>query len=172
MRNVFIFAAVVLVLGAYAAHYVDQVVNKPTPHAAAVQPMAPTPVTADSARSMTLAADRQGHFYVNARIDGERLGFMVDTGASLVVLRASDAAEIGIRPLPDDYSATVSTANGKINAAPTKLDRIELGDEITVYDVPALVLPDEVLPQNLLGVSFLSRLKRYEYNDGRLVLEQ
>ena len=70
-----------------------------------------------------------------------------------------------------DYTATVSTANGKIKAAPAKLDRIEVGD-ITVYDVPALVLPDEALGENLLGVSFLSRLKRYEYADGRMVLEQ
>ena len=43
---------------------------------------------------------------------------------------------------------------------------------IAVYDVPALVLPDEVLGQNLLGMSFLSRLKRYEYANGRMVLEQ
>jgi aspartyl protease family protein len=41
-----------------------------------------------------------------------------------------------------------------------------------VFDVPALVLPDEALAQNLLGVSFLSRLRRYEYANGRLVLEQ
>ena len=41
-----------------------------------------------------------------------------------------------------------------------------------VYDVAALVLPDEALGQNLLGVSFLSRLRRYEYANGRLVLEQ
>ena len=65
----------------------------------------------------------------------------------------------------------VSTANGKIKAAPAKLDRIEVGG-ITVYDVPALVMPDEALGENLLGVSFLSRLKRYEYANGRLVLEQ
>ncbi len=96
---------------------------------------------------------------------------MVDTGASLVIMRESDAAQIGIRPVPRDYTATVSTANGKIKAAPAKLDRIEVGG-ITVYDVPALVLPDEALWQNLLGVSFLSRLKRYEYANGRMVLEQ
>ena len=48
----------------------------------------------------------------------------------------------------------------------TKLERIEIGD-ITVYDVPALVLPDEALSQNLLGVSFLSRLRRYEVANGR-----
>jgi aspartyl protease family protein len=38
--------------------------------------------------------------------------------------------------------------------------------------VPAVVLPDEALAKNLLGVSFLSRLKRYEYANGRMVLEQ
>ncbi len=65
----------------------------------------------------------------------------------------------------------VSTANGKIKAAPIKLERIEIGD-ITVFDVPALVLPDEALSQNLLGVAFLSRLRRYEVADGRLVIEQ
>ena len=96
---------------------------------------------------------------------------MVDTGASLVIIRESDAAQVGIRPMRSDYTATVSTANGKIKAAPAKLERIEIGG-ITVYDVPALVLPDDALWQNLLGVSFLSRLKRYEYANGRMVLEQ
>jgi aspartyl protease family protein len=167
LRNIIIFAVAVLILGSYAARYADRAVKQPMPHAAAVQAAAP----ASYGRSLTLDSDRQGHFHVDARIDGDRLGFMVDTGASVVVLRASDAAEVGIRPLPADYTATVSTANGKIKAAPAKLDRVELGD-ITVYDVPAMVLPDEALAQNLLGVSFLSRLKRYEYADGRLVLEQ
>jgi aspartyl protease family protein len=118
-----------------------------------------------------LDADRQGHFHTEARIDGRRLDFMVDTGASLVILRESSAAEVGIRPMRADYTATVSTANGKIKAAPAKLDRVELGD-ITVFDVKALVLPDKALAQNLLGVSFLSKLRRYEYANGRMVLEQ
>ena len=125
----------------------------------------------NSGRSLMLDADRQGHFKVEARIDGRHIDFMVDTGASMVVLRESDAAQVGIRPMPRDYTATVSTANGKIKAAPAKLERIEVGG-ITVYDVQAMVLPDEVLGQNLLGVSFLSRLKRYEYANGRMVLEQ
>jgi aspartyl protease family protein len=118
-----------------------------------------------------IEADQQGHFQVESRIDGRHIDFMVDTGASTVALRESDAAQIGIRPLPVDYTATVSTANGKIKAAPAKLDRIEVGG-ITVYDVQALVLPDDALGVNLLGVSFLSRLKRYEYANGRMVLEQ
>ena len=119
----------------------------------AYEPRPPT----TSGRSLMLDSDRQGHFKVEARIDGRNIDFMVDTGVSLVIMRESDAAQVGIRPLPRDYSATVSTANGKIKAAPAKLGRIEVGG-ITVYDVPALVLPDEALGQNLLGVSFLSRL--------------
>jgi aspartyl protease family protein len=87
------------------------------------------------------------------------------------VLRESDAARVGIRPRPSDYTATAVTANGRIKAARATIDRIELGG-ITVYDVPAMVLPDQALAKNLLGVSFLSRLRRYEYANGRIVLEQ
>ena len=93
------------------------------------------------------------------------------SGASLVVLRESDAARVGIRPRPSDYTATAITANGKIKAARATIDRIELGG-ITVFDVAAMVLPDEALAKNLLAVSFLSPLKRYEYANGRIVLEQ
>ena len=118
-----------------------------------------------------LESDRQGHFQVEARVEGRFVDFIVDTGASLVVLRETTAAQVGIRLQPRDYTATVVTANGKILAARAKIERIEVGG-ITVYDVPAVVLPDEALAKNLLGVSFLSRLKRYEYANGRMVLEQ
>ena len=172
MRQILILAAAVLMIGGYLARFADQAVEaNSTTRAAAVQsayePRQPT----TSGRSLMLESDRLGHFKVEARIDGRHIDFMVDTGASLVIMRESDAAQIGIRPRPSDYTATVSTANGKIKAAPAKLDRIEIGG-ITVYDVQALVLPDEALWQNLLGMSFLSRLKRYEVADGRMVLEQ
>ena len=133
----------------------------------AYEPREPT----TSGRSLMLGSDRQGHFQVEARVDGRFVDFVVDTGASLVVLRESAAARVGIRPQPRDYTATAVTANGKIKAARATIDRIEVGG-ITVYDVPAMVLPDEALAKNLLGVSFLSRLKRYEYANGRMVLEQ
>lgn len=54
---------------------------------------------------------------------------------------------------------------------PTKLGRIEVGDT-AVFDVLALVLPDEALSQSLCGVTVLSRLRRYEIADGRTLLEQ
>ena len=171
MRQILFFAVAVLVAGGYLARYADRAVAvHPPAQAAAVNSYEPRQPST-SGRSMTLDSDRQGHFPVEARIDGRTIDFIVDTGASLVILRESDAARIGIRPRPSDYTAVVSTANGKIKAAPAKLDRVEVGG-ITVFDVSALVLPDEALWKNLLGVSFLSRLKRYEYANGRMVLEQ
>ena len=96
---------------------------------------------------------------------------MVDTGASLVALNEKSAARFGLRPARGDYTASVSTANGTIKAARARLPLIDLGGLI-VRDVDAMVLPDEALSENLLGLSFLSKLKRFEYANGRLVLEQ
>ena len=172
MRQILILAIAALAAGSYFARYADQAVTvQSSPQAAAVQVSEQPRQSSVGQHKMELASGRDGHFRVDARVDGRHIGFMVDTGASLVIMRESDAAQIGIRPRPSDYTATVSTANGKIKAAPAKLDRIEIGG-ITVYDVQALVLPDEALWQNLLGMSFLSRLKRYEVADGRMVLEQ
>ena len=171
MRQILVLAALVLAGGIYAARVADRTLVEPAPQAAAAQADEQRSAPVSYGRTLTVDANRQGHFEVEARIDGRFVNFMVDTGASLVILRETDAANAGIRPMPRDYTATVSTANGKIKAAPAKIGRIEMGG-ITVYDVPALVLPDDVLSQNLLGVSFLSRLKRYEYAAGRLVLEQ
>lgn len=140
-------------------------------HAAAVSSDVETVRPATSSRSLTLESGQDGHYPAEARIEGRRVDFIVDTGASLVILRESDAARLGIRPMRSDYTATVSTANGKIKAARASLDRVELGG-ITVENVQALVLPDEALWKNLLGMSFLSRLKRYEVANGRMVLEQ
>src|ERR1700677_4971586 len=70
-----------------------------------------------------------------------------------------------------EFVAEVRTANGTVRAAPTRLDAVEVGD-LVVRDVAAVVLPDEALSDNLLGLSFLSRLRRFEYSDGKLVLEQ
>jgi len=96
---------------------------------------------------------------------------MVDTGASVIALTASDAGRLGIHPAQSEFVAEVRTANGTVRAAPITLDRVEVGD-IVVRDVTALVLPDGALSDNLLGLSFLSRLHHFEYSGGKLVLEQ
>jgi aspartyl protease family protein len=172
MRQILILAAALLVGGSYLARYADKaVVEAPGSQAAAVQVSEQPLQSAVGQHKMELTSGRDGHFRVDARVGGRHIDFMVDTGASLVILRETDAANVGLHPMPRDYTAIVSTANGRIKAAPVKLERIVVGD-ITVFDVPALVLPDEALSTNLLGVSFLSRLRRYEYADGRMVLEQ
>ena len=172
MRQIFLLAAAFLVAGAYVARLADNVADKqPESQAAVVQPVYEPREPVSSGRSLIVESDRQGHFQIDARVEGRFVDFVVDTGASLVVLRESTAANVGIRPQPRDYTATAVTANGKIRAARATIERIDVGG-ITVYDVPAMVLPDEALTKNLLGVSFLSKLRRYEYANGRLVLEQ
>lgn len=172
MRQILILAVLLLGVGGYVAQYADRfLVSKPSAQAATVQEASAPRPPVTSGRNLILNPNRQGHFEVEARVGGRSVDFIVDTGASQVVLRESAAARVGIRPMRADYVARVSTANGEVKAAPVRLDRIEVGG-ITVYDVQALVLPDEVLTTNLLGVSFLSRLKRYEYAGGRMLLEQ
>jgi len=96
---------------------------------------------------------------------------MVDTGASVIALTARDATMLGIQPAERDYVAIVNTANGTVRAAPVQLGMVEIED-LVAHDVDALVLPDRALSENLLGLSFLSRLRRFEYSGGKLVLEQ
>jgi aspartyl protease family protein len=132
---------------------------------------APQPTPVDS-RSITLSRDAHGHFQVNGRVNnGRRLTFMVDTGASVIALTAADAASFGIHPTPRDFTVQVATANGAVKAAPVELDTVEIED-ITVRNVAAVVMPDGALAGNLLGMSFLTRLHRWEFAGGRLVLEQ
>jgi aspartyl protease family protein len=123
-----------------------------------------------SVRSVTLRGDRDGQFRVEARVDARRLEFIVDTGAGAVALRASSAAQLGIHPMERDYTIKTQTANGVGRAAPVRLNMIEI-ENIVVRDVPAIVVPDASLKENLLGMTFLSRV-RWTHDRGRLVLEQ
>ena len=70
-----------------------------------------------------------------------------------------------------DYMWPIQTANGRGRAAKVSLDMIEVGG-VMVRDADAFVLPDAALTTSLLGLSFLSRLHRFEYRDGRLLLEE
>jgi aspartyl protease family protein len=171
MRSIVTFAALALAAGVLVPRYASHVGTAPAPLALAARPQAAVAGSAANSRSIVVPRDARGHFEVDARVEGRHLNFMVDTGASLIALTASDAGRIGIHPAPHEFVTEVKTANGTVRAAPTRLDRVEVGDLI-VRDVDALVLPDTALSDNLLGLSFLSRLRRFEYTDGKLVLEQ
>lgn len=169
MRNIAIFAAIMIGLGTFMA----QVADRMSSASATAAPRTTVAVAAAPAggRSLSISRDSRGHFQTDGRIDGQRIGFMVDTGASVVALNETSAARFGLRPARGDYNATVTTANGTIKAARTRIAMLDVGGLI-VRDVDAMVLPDEALSENLLGLSFLSRLKRFEYANGQMVLEQ
>jgi aspartyl protease family protein len=172
MRKLMIFAALLIGLGTFMAQMASRMAPAAATTAAASKTLAPAVTVAQAgARTLSIPQDPRGHFATDGRIDGQRLNFMVDTGASVVALNESSAARFGLRPTPNNYTARVTTANGTVKAAPARIAMIQLGD-LTVRDVDALVLPDEALSENLLGLSFLSKLKRFEYAKGRLVLEQ
>jgi aspartyl protease family protein len=172
MRQILFFAIAAMVLAGVMPRVMGSVGTRPAPEAQqqAAKRAEPAPQTANY-RTATVLADRRGHFQVEGAVDGRRLDFMVDTGASFVALRERDAGKLGIFPAPRDYTGRSSTANGVIKVAPVRLSSLEVNG-IRVYDVQAVVIPDESLGVNLLGMSFLSRVRRFEMANGRLVMEQ
>jgi len=173
MRNLMMFAALMIVLGTIMAQTADKMTAGTPALANVATRKATTAETVGQAgvRSLSISHDARGHFLTEGRIDGQRIGFMVDTGASVVALNETSAARFGLRPSRGDYNALVTTANGTIKAARTRIAMVDIGG-LVVRDVDALVLPDEALSENLLGLSFLSKLKRFEYANGKMVLEQ
>ena len=123
------------------------------------------------AGEVRLRADERGHFVFDAEVNGRRATFMADTGATLVVLTYEDAARLGLSPHGLDFSGLAQTANGVARVAPVTLDRVRVED-ITVRDVPAVVAEKGALATNLLGMSFLGRLKSFQMQGSELVLSQ
>jgi aspartyl protease family protein len=175
MRSVVSFAAAAIVAGLIIPHFADRMKGQTASVAVPAQASAPAPVTSapssSNGYSVVVSRDGFGRFRADGRIDGRELQFTVDTGASIVALTADDAAQLGIHPAANEYTMLISTANGTVRAAPTTLDMVEVGD-IMVHDVAAVVMPDGALSDNLLGLSFLSRLRHFEYSEGKMVLEQ
>lgn len=105
--------------------------------------------------SVTLAADGNGHFTAEGRVNGSRVRFLVDTGATLVTLPAADATRLGI-----DYrrgqQAVSQTANGRVLVYRVKLDSVSVGD-MTLLGVDAVVHDSPGLDIALLGMSFINR---------------
>ena len=112
--------------------------------------------SADGAGKVILTADGQGHFVTNGTVNGASVKFLVDTGATLVSLGASDARRIGIDPRTGELGVT-NTANGQAQVSRVKLDTVRVGD-VTLHNVDALVHQND-LPVALLGMSFLNRME-------------
>ncbi len=120
-------------------------------------------------RSVRIRRRPDGHFVVKTQVNGVSLMMLVDTGASTVVLKPADAQRLGIDLERLRYAVPVQTANGTTYAAHVRLRNLTLGP-ISLNDVEALVAKPGALKENLLGMSFLSRLRSYEFTTDMLTL--
>lgn len=110
-----------------------------------------------------------GHFIARTDVNGALASMLVDTGASTVVLKPADAEKAGIEVRKLTYSVPVQTANGTTYAAPVRLKLMAIGP-IRIRDVEALVAKPGTLKESLLGMSFLRRLRSYEFSGDFLTL--
>jgi aspartyl protease family protein len=107
--------------------------------------------------TVTLYADSRGHFITIGVVNGVSIRFLVDTGASSVVLSSTDARQAGVNYLAGTRALT-QTANGVVLVYTVKLDTLRIGD-VTVNNVDAVVIEGDKLPMALLGMSFLNRME-------------
>jgi aspartyl protease family protein len=120
--------------------------------------------------TVALRAGTGRHFRAVAEVNGQRVQFLVDTGASDVALTKDDARRVGIDPDRLRYDLPYRTANGTSFGARVRLDRVKIGD-IVVDDVAGSVAGGE-LGQSLLGMSFLRRLSAFEVRGDEMILRQ
>jgi len=127
-----------------------------------------TPVTTTNTHTTAIPKASDGHFWANATVNTKAIRFLVDTGATVVVLTPADAQRLGFDERALTYDREVSTANGKTVAATVTLSSVGIGQS-TVHNVDALVLKDG-LTTSLLGMSYLGRLSRIEATPSSLIL--
>jgi aspartyl protease family protein len=169
-KIVLLLAALIAALAYAAPDYLSQLAGKrENPTAASTEVVRPAPT--DHGGIVRVAANRSGHYVSEIEVNNRSLTAMVDTGATVVALRYEDARALGLISPGDKFDSRVRTANGEGRAKRVQLRSVTFGT-ITIRDVDALVLEQGALGTNLLGMSFLRRLSRFEVQRGILVLER
>jgi aspartyl protease family protein len=130
--------------------------------------LSPTQGVAHDDGSLSFDAGPDGHFHIQARANGGRVTFMVDTGASDVVLAPDDARRIGIDPATLVFDQFAETANGTVSGAAIQLDSLVVGS-IEMNRLPATVNGAD-MSESLLGMEFLNRLHGWRVENGVLTL--
>ena len=118
--------------------------------------------------TIILSVSRDGHFYANGKANGKKLRFMIDTGASDVVLSPLDASRIGINVEKLQFTKTYQTANGIGLGAPYRLNSLAIGS--LEYAKFAVSVNKSDMVTSLLGMSFLERLQSFEFRGSKLYL--
>ncbi len=123
-------------------------------------------ITAEGRIEVPRAND--GHYYLTLQVNGEPVEFLIDTGASDMVLTPADARRVGVDMDDLVYSGRATTANGSVRTAPIRLDLVALGP-VRDRRVRAWVNQGE-MDQSLLGMGYLRRWQRIEITGDALVL--
>ncbi len=119
--------------------------------------------------TITLYVGQDGHFMANAKVNGATVQFLVDTGASFVLLTPADASRAGFDINRLTYSSAVQTANGTTSTALITISQIQIGN-ILIKNVLGGVSREGDLDTSLLGMSFLTKLSNYNVSHGMLTM--
>ncbi|ABK44973.1 conserved hypothetical 25.1 kDa protein in CobV 5'region (orf1) [Magnetococcus marinus MC-1] len=125
-------------------------------------------VAQQSAGQVQIVASQGGHFRVMLTINGEPIPFLVDTGASAIVLAPQVLSRLGLDRRKLRFTQPFQTANGQVFNAPVILQDVQLGD-LHLQRVPAVV-NQTAMDNSLLGMSFFKRLKSYRVDAGVMTL--
>ena len=109
-----------------------------------------------------------GHFWINAQVNGEPRRFLVDTGATLTAISSNTAVSAGIEPGPMDRSLILQTANGAVAAQTAVIDELRFGN-IVARDLDAVITPG-MGETNVIGMNLLSRLAGWRVEGRTLIL--
>lgn len=130
--------------------------------------LSPRTAVVSEAGELFLRRGADGHFHAAAQVNGVEISFLVDTGASGVVLNAADARRAGFAPEALSFTGRARTANGDVRLAPVRLDQVSLGP-VEARRVRASVSEGELF-SSLLGMSFLNRFARVTVEGDRMIL--
>ncbi|HEY9233621.1 MULTISPECIES: TIGR02281 family clan AA aspartic protease [Phenylobacterium] len=157
--------AVMALMGSITVVGAAEAVNASRPHTPELRAeVAMTP----EGQGASVAKGQDGHYWAEAEVNGARVRFLVDTGASTVALTLADARRLGLETDKLDYSQSVVTASGQARAAAVTLGEISVaGARMT--NVEALVI-ENGLESSLLGMSYLGRLASFEATRTALIL--
>jgi clan AA aspartic protease (TIGR02281 family) len=122
--------------------------------------------TESSHHAIRIKVDSRGHYVIEGTADGVPLQFLIDSGATNIVLTKEDARKLNVGSL--HFDVTTTTANGPVKNAPVTLGTLTVGSH-TAHGVPALVNGGD-LEESLLGMTWLQQFRSIEIKNGVMTL--
>lgn len=133
-----------------------------------LQAINPTAAQTNDRGELIINLSSDGHFYMDVKVNGVPMRFMIDTGASDIAIDKEQAQKIGINMQDLVFNKMYQTANGSIFGASIVLREVQVGD-VVLTNISASVNGAK-LGMPLLGMSFLRQFRKYEFYQDRLVL--